>query len=576
MSLIKKPTKLELEGVGALTVRQGDYVTQGGEGAIYRKGDRILKLALDPKKFASSGMPEKVKLLRSKLSHPSIIVPSGIIRNGSGEIVGMHLPFVDGEPYPRMFTNEWRGKYRFGDAEVTKIAATMHDVVTHTHQAGALMVDGNELNWLADVKNINQPVPYIIDVDSWQIDRFKASVVMPSIRDWQSPLSPSSDWFAWGVVTFLLYTGTHPYKGKLDGYKPGEMERRMKENASVFRPNVKLNRNIRDFSVIPGPLLDWYQATFEQGERTTPPSPLQTGKAQTAIGRVMRAVVTTSGGLVYEELLRLPGEKILSVWPCSIARTDTGKLVEVTSKRMITSVSGTRVAVVANNNGYLLAEQQKTDWQFRYVTRAGVEHKLSLGVPVEQIIRNGERMFVVSETELVELSLQMFSKPVLTTGRRWQILGKSTQWFSGIGVSDVLGAMHLVVPYGDDGVVMVRASELDGLRIVNAEGYGRIAVVATVDQSGQYRVFEFAGSEAWKTHTIHVRDVDGPELNLAILPKGVMADIREDGELNVSVPTQSAVKVVQDKDLVTTMRLGNIGDRVVYRKDDALWSLRMT
>lgn len=576
MSLIKQPTKLELEGVGALTVRQSDYVTQGGEGAIYRKGDRILKLALDPKKFAASGMPEKVKLLRSKLSHPSIVVPSGMIRNGAGNIVGMHLPFVDGEPYPRMFTNEWRGKNRFGDTEVTKLASTMHEVVEHTHQAGALMVDGNELNWLADVSDIRQPVPYIIDVDSWQIDRFKANVVMPSIRDWHRPLSPSSDWFAWGVVTFLLYTGTHPYKGKLDGYKPGEMEKRMQDNASVFRPDVKLNRNIRDFSVIPGPLLDWYQATFEQGERTMPPSPYKTGKANTAIGRVMRAVVTTTGGLVYEELLRLPGEKVISIWPCGIVRTDTDKLVEVTSKRVIGSVSGTRVAVVAQNGGYLVAEEEKSTWCFRFITRNGQESKLTLGIPVTQVIRNGERMFIVSDTELIELTMQMFSKPVLATGRRWQVLGNSTQWFSGIGVSDVLGAMHLVVPYGDDGVVMVRASALDGLRIVNAEGYGRIAMVATVDQSGQYQVFKFAGSEAWKSHTIHVRAVDGPELNLAILPKGVMAEIREDGELNVSVPTQSAVKVVQDKDLMTTMRLGNIGDRVVYRKDDALWSLRMT
>ncbi len=576
MSLIKKPTRLELEGVGALTVRPSDYVTQGGEGAIYRKGDRILKLALDRQKFAQTGMPDKVKLLRSSLSHPSIVVPSGMVLDHKGRIVGMHLPYVEGEPYPRLFTNDWRGKNRFGDTEVTKLAATMHDVVDHTHQAGALMVDGNELNWLANLKNARQPVPYIIDVDSWQINRFKANMVMPSIRDWHSPLSPSSDWFAWGVVTFLLYTGIHPYKGKLTGYKAGNLEQRMKDNASVFCSDVKLNRNVRGFSSIPGPLLDWYQATFEAGERTMPPSPLQSGRAQTAIGRVMRAVVTTTGGLVYDETLRLTGEEVISVWPCGVARTDTGKLVEVASKRVIAQVTGRRAAVVAENAGYLIAEDMVGDWNFRFVTRGGVEHQLSLGVPVTNVVRSGERLFAISDTELIELTLQAFARPVLTTGRRWQVLGNSTKWFGGVGVSDVLGAMHLVVPYGDDGVVMVRTPELDSLRIVNARGHGRIAVVATVDQSGQYQVYEFAGSDEWKSHNMTVRDVDGLELNLTILPKGVTAEIREDGELVISVPTQGAVKVVPDKDLLTTMQLGNIDNQVVYRKDGALWSLRMT
>ena len=53
MSLIQKPTKLELEGVGTLTIRSSDYLTQGGEGAIYRNGKHIIKLALDQKKLVT-------------------------------------------------------------------------------------------------------------------------------------------------------------------------------------------------------------------------------------------------------------------------------------------------------------------------------------------------------------------------------------------------------------------------------------------------------------------------------------------------------------------------------------------
>lgn len=575
MTLIKRPTKVELEGVGALTVRPSDYMTQGGEGAIYRKNGRILKLALDPTELRRSGKPEKIKLLRSRLSHPSIIVPCGMVLDGHDEPIGYHLPFVEGEPYPRLFTNDWRNTNHFGDSETTKLASTMHEVVSHAHQAHVLMVDANELNWLANVRNIDRPIPYVIDVDSWQIDHFAATVVMPSIRDWQSPITEASDWFAWGVVTFLLYTGIHPYKGKLDGYKPGELERRMRENASVFRPEVRLNRAVRDFKVIPGPLLDWYRSTFEDGERTKPPSPLQTGIAHTAPGRVLRVVQTTTGGLAYEELLRIPGEDVISLWPCGVVRTNTDHLVEVGSKRTLTHLSGTRAAVVKRDGGYLIAEEIGTAWQFRFVTLAGTEHALTCNLPIEQVVRSGERLFAITETELVEIVLQAFSKPILATGARWQVLGKSTRWFQGIGVSDVLGAIHLVLPFENDGVVMMRARELDGLRTVNAKALGRIASVIAVDSSGQYRAFEFAGSSDWRSYSVVVRDVDGPELNLAILPKGVTAEIREDSELIVCVPTQGTVKVVNDKDLYTTMQLGNIGDRVVYRNQGALWSLKM-
>lgn len=580
MSLIKQPTKLELEGVGVLTIRPGDYLTQGGEGAIYRKGDRILKLALDQKKFAAAGIPEKVALLNQRLSHPSIVVPSGLVQNKKGKPVGFHLPYVAGEPYPRLFTNEWRNKHGFANAAVTHLTAGMHEVVTHAHAGGALMVDANELNWLADVSDIRRPVPKIIDVDSWQIDRFKATMVMPSIRDWHGPLAEASDWFAWGVVTFLLYTGVHPYKGRLAGYKAGELERRMRENASVFRPDVRLNKNVRDFGSIPGPLLDWYRATFEDGERTMPPSPLQTGVANMALNRVLRATTTVTGGLVYEELFRIPGEQITSLWPCGVVRTDNGNLYEVGSTRPLAQLSGTRAAVVARDGGYLIAEHMGSDmgadWKWRYVTRGRVEHSLTLPLPIQAVVRSGERLFVATETELIEVSLQVFTQPVLTAAKRWQVLGNSTTWLSGLGVSDVLGAMYLVLPIGDDGVQSVRATELDGMRIIAGRALGRIASVVIVDKTGQYREFTFAGNADWSQYSVTAIDRDGPELNRVVLPKGVTATIRLDGELIIEVPTQGTQKVVSGKDIATTMQLTHLENQVVYRHNGALWSLRMT
>lgn len=192
------------------------------------------------------------------------------------------------------------------------------------------------------------------------------------------------------------------------------------------------------------------------------------------------------------------------------------------------------------------------------------------------MVWGSEGLFVATDTELVELDLQVFAQPVLTTGRRWQVLGNSTHWMSGLGICDVLGAMHLVIPHNEDAVTLIRTPELDGKRIVSGIATGRIASMVTIDKTGQYEVYDFAGDKDWRSYSLTVRDTDGPGLNQAVLPKGVTADIREDGELTITVPTSGVQKVVQDKELFTTMRLSNIGDQVVYRHDSAFWSLRMT
>ncbi len=576
MTLIKHATKVTLDGHGTLTLRASDYVTQGGEGAIYRKGKNIIKLYLDPKKMQRDDMSSKVRLLAGGLDHPSIVSPKGVVFNTKNKPIGYYMPFVNGEAFSRLFTNDFRSQCGFGEKESVIVASKMHEIVQFAHDQKALMVDANELNWLADIKKINDPTPYVIDVDSWEIDRWKASVIMPSIRDWHSSnISEMSDWFAWGVVSFLLFTGIHPYKGKLDGYKPGELERRMKDNASVFLPKVRLNKAVRDFKTIPGPLLDWYQATFTQGERVVPPSPLQTGKANTKLGRIMRVVSTTTGGLVYEKLFGLSGDKIVSVWPCGIVRTESGQLIEVKTKKVVGSVTGVRAAVVSRDDGWLIAEEIGETWQWRFISRKGKESELSVSLDVTAVVRSGGRLFAITKNELVELRVQQFQTPILTAHNRWQILGKATTWYQGVGISNVLGAMHVIAPFGDNSLAIVRTPELDGLQTVSAVSGNRFVETITINHEGEYQAYSFTFDVNWKKYSVNTRTLDSPEQNLTALPKGVVVSIPEDGQLIIAVPTQGIQKVVNDKDIGSDMQLGRIGEQVVYRKDGELWSLRM-
>lgn len=158
MSTIKRPKKVTLEGYGDLTLRTADYVTEGGEGAIYRKGGYIIKLYHDAQKMQRDDMSEKIHLLASSLKHPSIVTPKGLVID-SNEAIGYYMPFVQGEAYPKLFTNDFRNQNGIDTLGVTHLATKMHEVVDYVHRQGALLVDANELNWLADIKDVRQPTP---------------------------------------------------------------------------------------------------------------------------------------------------------------------------------------------------------------------------------------------------------------------------------------------------------------------------------------------------------------------------------------------------------------------------------
>ncbi|MFZ8499081.1 hypothetical protein ACO1NC_13805, partial [Staphylococcus aureus] len=84
----------------------------------------------------------------------------------------------------------------------------------------------------------------------------------------------------------------------------------MKDGVSVFAPGVRLNRAVRDFSCIPGALLGWYEATFQRGERTQPPSPYDKAISAAPAARVARRITTASGSLAYDKLRSVAGDPV--------------------------------------------------------------------------------------------------------------------------------------------------------------------------------------------------------------------------------------------------------------------------
>ena len=456
----------------------------------------------------------------------------------------------------------------------------MRETALFAHSNGAIMVDPNELNWVVLIL-AHDPRPRVLDVDSWVIGgRIPSHVaIMPSIRDWHGgPVSETSDWFAWGVVTFQIYSGIHPYKGTLDGYKPSEMERRMKENLSVFARGVRLNRAVRDFSCIPPKLLRWYEGTFQHGQRVEPPSPFDTVVTASKVAQVLRAVTTATGLLVYEKLFTANDkDPAVRVFPCGVALLMSGRLIDLATKREIGRATSRECEVVKVNGYWLKADKIGSGFNFTCINGTSLnEESLELNALGSRLIRYENRLFLITDQGLTELHLRILGRPILSAGQTWGVMINSTRWFDGVGIQDAMGATFVIAPFSDASVAQVRVRELDGLTSVTAKAGNRFVSVIAVDASGQYVKVELTFDRDYRTYSVWRGGAQIPDLNMALLPKGVGATIVDDGELVIFVPTNGTVNKLSDKDIATDMVLGNWGDKVVVIWNGDVWSIRMS
>lgn len=576
MERVKDKTEVVLRGRGALTLRPSDHVATGGEGSVYQKSNTIIKIYSDRKKMIRDGMEDKIKIL-SSFKHKFIISPDDVVTDSQGDPIGFYMPLAEGEPLPRVFTNDFRKREGFNDDDAATLVDRMRETVQFAHGKGAVLVDANEMNWLAKLNKKNGPEPRVIDVDSWAVGRWGAKVIMPSIRDWHTKeFNQLTDWFAWGIVTFQIYSGIHPFKGKLDGYKPNEMERRMKDNASVFSKNIRLSSAVRDFSAVPGPLLDWYFKVFQKGLRSAPPSPFDSGIQAAQVNRVLYATVTASGMLVFDKLYGNPKEQAIKIFPCGLVLLDSGAIISLRDKKLIGTAKSRKCELVKVQGGWLKADMDEGKMKFSYINEASLKEEfLALSLEGKRFIRYEDRIFLITEKGLTEMIFKILGKPLLSIGQTWGAMPNSTKWFDGVGVQDAMGAMYLIVPFGEKACAQMRVRELDGLVPVAAKAGNRFITVVMLDQKGDYHKFELTMDRDYVSYKLWQGGTDTADLNIAILPKGVCATIIDDGELNIFVPANATLNKVGDKNITADMVLANWDNKVVYIKDGTVWQVKM-
>lgn len=257
--------ELFITGRGPVRLDQSDFVGQGGEGRVYARGSTAYKIYADPARMIPVA---KIKEL-AVLAHGDIIRPDEVLLDGNNRPVGYTMRRVqDAEPLCRLFTRAFRDRKGVTQRQIIALVREFQETVQYVHDRGVLVVDMNEMNFLVD-RDVQRIL--FIDVDSYMTPGFPATAIMDSIRDRHaSSYSIKTDWFSFAVLAFQMFIGVHPYRGKHPTLT--DLDARMTANVSVFNPAVTVPATSYPLDTLPSAYRDWFEAVFEHGQRTPPPT----------------------------------------------------------------------------------------------------------------------------------------------------------------------------------------------------------------------------------------------------------------------------------------------------------------
>lgn len=561
--------KVFIQGQGSVSLTKNDFLGRGGQGEVYAKGPTAYKLYDDPSRMIPVA---KIGELAA-ITDPNVIRPQAVLTDAKGNPVGYTMRFVrDAYTLCQTFTKAFRQRAGLTPEKSLALVRKLQASIAHIHSKRILVVDLNELNFLVDqcLAEI-----YSIDVDSYQTPGYHASALMESVRDRHArpnQFTEATDWFAFAIVSWQMFIGIHPYKGRHPQFGD-DMDERMKHNLSVLNPEVKYPKGVvLPFDVIPPSYRRWYEAVLERGERSAPPDD---NAAPVAVAQRTQAI-TQGAAVDIVKLLTLPEEIVAyfdsPVQPVTITTTAFylgGRRVDDVPPR----------AVVAHA---LRTERPIAAW-----TEGGklrlfdllAKRAISIDLDASHATVSDRRLYTLSGSNLLEIQFLKTTNAIMAST---QIVGAALELATHVGdgvmLQNLLGSFYASVFPFEGLHYQVRLKELDGAKILESRYRNRVlAVVAS--KGGRYDryVFRFA-SDYGRTYDVHsVRDITPTGLNFVVHENGTAVMIDEEAQIQVfsNQPGSLTSKLIKDPAIGVDMRLGIKGSQTIFWKDDSLYTMSM-
>jgi hypothetical protein len=539
-----------------------DFLAAGGEGKIYVKGNTVYKVC------DTHMIPEGKISELSVLTEPHIVKPQEIIVDAKNSNIGYTMNYLkDTFTLCQIFTKAFRIRNNIKPEAVLDLVTQMQKTIHHIHNHNILVVDMNEFNFLVDDKFKDV---YFIDVNSYQTPRYPAMAIMDSIRDrHNTKFSKLTDWFSFAVVSFQMFIGIHPYKGKHPKYT--DLDARMLHNVSVFNKDVGYPAAAcQPFTVVPASYLDWYKAVFEKGERLPPPDDL------VAVIHVIVPTVKVVGGksLTIDKLREFP-QNLTGYYHSS------GREVFVTPKKIYVGKDEFDTPNDKINIGFTRTNMPIAAWLDQgSVMLQDVMNKVNIPFTCSgnKIMDFDGRLYVQNGMNIIEIQFTEMRDRILASSHIVaNVLEQSTRFFSGVIVQNLFDAYYVSIFPESKQCQQVALRELDGLRVIDAKYEGKILMVVAVDKKGHYNRFTFAFKNDWKTYDFSKKEnITYAGLNFVTLDNDLCIHVDEDENIEIfHTDKLRSAKSVTDDAISNDMLLYHKNADVLFTKDNAIYSVTM-
>jgi serine/threonine protein kinase len=558
--------KVQVQGQSQpTTLDKRMFVAAGGEGEIYAKGLTAFKIYSDPNKMMAAGKIQELAVL----TDPNIIRPLSLVLDPKNKPIGYTMRFIQHNyALVQLFTKAFRQRNGITHEMMQKLVQKLRDIVQHIHDHDILIVDLNEMNFLSD-DNFEQI--FAIDTDSYQTPGYPATAIMDSVRDRHAKtFSEETDWFSYGIISFQMFVGIHPYKGKHPSIK--DMDERMHKNISVFSRDVKVPHVCFPLDVIPDVYKQWYKAVFEDGKRLPPPANFQA--TAVVIAPVVKRIAG-SNNFEITEMLSLDGN-ILAIHPHANIRVLTDQRFYITQSRSfpvshpvrlcVTPVTQTPILVKLEHGKLQLFNAEKKSEIKNHIHGQGLmTYNGSL------YVRSGDSITYV---DMMEVGQNILVSPKIVAS----ILENATKMFDGVAIQNLLGAQYVSIFSEPTTHRQVHVKELDEYRIIDAKYDNLVLMVVGVKKSGYYDRLVIRFSPDWKTYDVRVvSNVPHLGLNFVVLDSGVVVCINEEEDLEAFSNRihSTGIRIVNDPIITGDMRLYKYGARLLFSRGERLFSMKM-
>lgn len=142
--------KVKVKGSGTtVDLQQRDFIAKGGEGSIYGKGDTAYKIYEDRSKMIPMAKIQELAELR----HPNIIAPQSLLLDGRNNTVGYTMRLLkDTYALCQLFTKSFKQRNGVAPNKMVELVKKLRELIDYVHSKHCLVVDLNEMNFLADKK----------------------------------------------------------------------------------------------------------------------------------------------------------------------------------------------------------------------------------------------------------------------------------------------------------------------------------------------------------------------------------------------------------------------------------------